>query len=238
MLPIILTSDKTSWALRPQAYLLRKYWPNASFLIGGYTPPPFSLPDGFAFHGIGAFADYPVGKWSNGVIKFLRALDHDLILLLMDDYWLFRDVDEPAIEQLTQYMHAHEQVARICVCTDRLYASGITDYGRYGHLDLIKSDPTSPYHFSYQASLWRRKLLLEILSMGESPWESEQRGDSRLRQAGYLVLGTRQAPLRYTIAVQKGKFTPDGGYQTPTGAMNQDDWQYITDQGWIPAEHL
>ena len=237
MQPIILTSDKTMWALRPQAYLFTRYWPAASFVIGGYSHPPFKLPPRFEFVSLGAFADYPVERWTNGLIKFLRSLADDLILFLLDDYWLFREVDNKAIEELTRFMAARENIARCCVCTDRLYAPGITDYARWGHLDIIKSDSKSPYHFSFQASLWRRTALLDLLVPNETPWDAEQRGDQRLREAPYIVIGTRQAPLRYTIAVQRGQFTPDGGYQTPTAAMNQYDLRYILEQGWIP-EHV
>ncbi len=235
MQPIIITSDKTSWALRPQAYLIQRYWPaHPAIIVGGYTPPSFALPDGFSFHVIGAFKDYPVEKWTDGLIRFLWSIDDDLVLLLMDDYWLFRDVDHGAIGDIAQYMASHRDVARFCLCTDRLGAKGITDYARLGHLDVIKDDPNSYAHFSFQASMWRKDSLLLCLQPGETPWDAETRGDARLRDLGALVLGTRQAPMRYTIAVQKGKFTPDGGYQTPTAAMNQDDLTYILDQGWIP----
>ncbi len=234
MQPIIITSDKTMWALRPQAYLFKRYWMAASFVIGGYSEPPFQLPNGFEFSSIGDFAEYPVDRWTNGVIKFLKSLPDDLILFLMDDYWPFRQVDNKAIYEIAAYMDGHRNIARFCVCTDRLYASGVKDYARYGHLDIIQSDPTSYAHFSFQASMWRRKLLIDLLVPNETPWDAETRGDQRLRDAGYLVLGTRQAPMRYTIAVQKGKFTPDGGYQTPVAAMNPDDMAHVYDAGWIP----
>ncbi len=237
MQPIIITSDKTSWALRPQAHLIRWYWSqHPPITVGGYTPPPFEVPDGFRFYVIGDFKDYPVGKWSDGLIRFLWSVDDDLVLLLMDDYWLFRDVDNAALIHIAQYMTTHHEVARFCVCTDRLGAHGITDYARLGHLDVIKSDPQSPYHFSFQASMWRKDALLMCLRHGETPWDAETRGDERLRDLEALVLGTRQAPMRYTIAIQKGKFTPDGGYQTPTAAMNPDDLTYITEHGWIPED--
>ncbi len=236
MQPIIVTSDKTLWALRPQAYLLRRYWPAASFVVGGYTAPKFALPNRFSFYSIGAFADYPVDRWTNGVIAFLESLEDDLVLFMLDDYWPFRNVDNKAIDEITTYMRGHANVARFCVCTDRLYAKGVTDYDRYGHLDIIKSDPQSYAHFSFQASMWRRTALLEMLRPDETPWDAETRGDQRLKDSKYIVLGTRQAPLRYTIAVQKGKFAPDGGYQTPIAAMNPIDLQYIHDQEWIPDD--
>jgi hypothetical protein len=233
----IYSSDKTSWSLRPFAYLFNRYWSaEAEVSVFGNSPLPFELPANFTFASIGPFL--PAREWTTDLRNALDALDDDVICLLMDDYWIGRKVDTESIGLCYQYMLQHTDVARFDICTDRLYARGMTDYGKLGHLDTIKSDPMSPYHFSYQASLWRRTTLLDCVVPHETPWESEIRGDERLRKLGALVLGTRQAPLRYTIAIQKGKFQPDGGYQTPAHAMNVEDVQYIEAQGWIPAEHL
>jgi hypothetical protein len=232
---LISTSDKTMWALRPQLYLIDKYWPqHGPIIVGGYTRPDFELPQGVTFHSLGKFEDYPVDRWTDGLIKLLDSISDPIIAFLMDDYWIFRNVDQMAVNLMTDYMLKHPEVARFDLTTDRLYAAGIVDYGRLGHLDLIKSDPRSPYNFSYQAALWRRESLRALLVEHETPWQSEMGGDGRLFESGALVLGTRQAPLRYTIAVQKGKFMPDGGYQLPRNAMNDSDLAYILAQKWIP----
>lgn len=239
MQTVILTSDVSLWAVQPQLWLIEKYWKrHGPITIGGYTRPEFALPVGVEFYSIGKFEDYPVQRWTDGLIKLLDSIEDEVILFLMDDYWLFRDVDDRAIHLMTEYMLTHVEVKRFCVCTDRLGAAGITDYMRLGHLDVIKSDPESPYHFSYQASLWQRRDLLDYLAPNETPWESEMSSDTLFRRNKALVLGTRQAPMRYTIALQQGKFTPDGGYQTPNARMNPDDFDYITRQHWIPAEVL
>lgn len=233
----IYSSDKTSWSLRPFAYLFNRYWsPSVKVSIFGNTAPAFDLPANFSFTSIGPFQ--PVSEWTTDLITALNCVNDDLICFLMDDYWINRMVDVMAIRWCKQYMQEHPEVARFDICTDRLYAAGATDYAKVGYLDIIKSDPYSPYHFSYQASLWRRALLLECIEPHETPWESEMRGDARLRELGALVLGTRQGPLRYTIAVQRGKFTPDGGYQSPTNAMQREDVEYIKAQDWIPPEYL
>lgn len=230
---VIYSSDKTSWSLRPFAYLFNRYWSHRQPVsVFGNSPLPFVLPDNFTFMSIGPFL--PVDEWTTDLIAVLNRIDDDVFCLLMDDYWLNRGVDKIGVLWIQSYMRDHPEVARFDICTDRLYASGITDYGKLGYLDLIKSDPQSPYHFSYQASFWRRQTLLDCLVPHETPWDSEIWGDKRLRDLGALVLGTKQAPLKYTIAVQKGVFMPDGGYQTPANAMKQEDVDYITAQGWIP----
>lgn len=234
---VIYSSDKTSWSLRPFAYLFNRYWrDDVPVLVFGNTAPHFELPANFTFTSIGPFQ--PATEWTTDLITALLSITDDVFCLMMDDYWINRPVDHRAICLCYEYMLTHPDIGRFCICTDRTYARDVTDYGTLDDLDVIKSDPLSPYHFSYQASLWRRTTLLDCLVPHETPWNSEIAGDARLRDLGALVLGTRQGPLRYTIAVQKGVFKPGGGYQTPHNAMNVEDVQYILDQGWVPAALL
>jgi len=233
---IIYSSDKTSWSLRPFAWLFHRYWSEEiPVSVFGNSPLPFALPDNFTFTSVGQFQ--PVEEWTTDLIAALHSIKDSIICLMMDDYWLNRQVDEQAVTWCQNYMHCFPEVARFDLCTDRLYSPGIVDYDKVSYLDIIRGDPEAPYHFSYQASLWRREYLLRCIVPHQSPWDSEMSGDQRLRATGGIVLGTRQGPMRYTIAVQRGKFTPDGGYQTPTNAMQPRDVDYIRSQNWIPAEY-
>lgn len=233
---LIVTSDKTSWALRPFAHLMRLYWSqDLPVTVYGNTPPDFKLPFNFHFHSMGAMQ--PVERWTDGLIFALNQIQEEAVILMMDDYWLNRQVNAQAVESIYRYTLEHPEVARFDLTTDRLYAGGMHDYARVGPLDVIISDPHSPYHFSLQAAVWRRSWLLQCLKPHETPWQAEINGDARLRDTGALVLGTRQSPLHYTIAVQRGKFTPDGGYQTPVNALPAEDVKTIVEKGWIP-DHL
>ena len=215
-------------------HLLGKYWPQAPrFLIGGYRMPPSDIRAGF--YRIGRFSDYPVNKWSNSLIEFLRYVEDEIVLLMMDDYWLTAPANHEKITVLADYLQAHQNVARLDLSADRLGASGWTDIETlWGLDDLILSSPQSPYHFSFQAALWRKSLLLDCLVPDESPWESEMYGTDRLAQRGYLVIGTKHPPLRYTIAVQKGKIALDGGYQGKDYSVPIDDAVDILERHWIP----
>lgn len=233
--PIIITSDRTAWSLRPMLHLIEKYWRGLERLtIGGYTRPDFGLPAWVRWRSIGNFNDYPVNKWSDGLIHFLHMIDDEIVLFLMDDYWLNRTVDDHAIVTLTHYMQQHGDIARLDLSSDRFGAAFWFEHGRVENTDLIRSDPATPYHFSYQAGLWRKSLLLDCLETGETPWQSEINGDARIKARRYLVLGTKQPPLRYTIASQHGHLALDGGYQGRDHAVPVEDARYILDQDWIP----
>ncbi len=236
MQPIIITSDVTSWSLRPQFYLLKKYWPHMPRpIVGGYTKPGFHIDADFI--SIGRFADYPVTKWSDGLLNFLKFVEDEYILFLMDDYWLNAPVHHERIMLLADYLQAHEQIARLDLTYDRLNNANWSDVETlWGVNDLIIDTPDSPYHFSYQAALWRKSMLIECIRPHETPWQSEMSGDARLARLGYYVLGTKHPPLRYTIAVQGGKLALDGGYQPEGYGLPAEDAAYIIEQSWIPIQ--
>jgi hypothetical protein len=233
---ICAASDVDLWAVRPFTYLMQKYWGDAEVLIGGYTPPGFPLPDGYEFASIGRFSDYPVHRWSDGILRFLEHIPDDLVLWMMPDFWLVRQADVRTVHALGTYMYAHPEVARIDLTADRLYAANAGDVGAYRHIDLIACHLPVPYHLSFQAGIWRRTELMRYLVPGETPWESEMNGSTRMNEAGAIVLGTRQWPVRYLIAVQHGKLTLDGGYQQPCPVLSDADMEAIRE--WLPVEML
>jgi hypothetical protein len=204
----VLTSDKYLDALGPFAHLLNKYWlPNPTVIVGGFTPPTFDLPKNFTFHSIGRAEDYPVNKWSNALVKLLLELPHDVFGLMLEDYWLTRPVDTGAVAILADYMRQFEYVARLDLTGDRLHSGFAKPYGNVAHIKLIASDPDSQYHCSLMCALWRRAHMLKFLVEGETPWEVELNGTSRLRELRnhLLVLGTDNPPVNHTLAFRGGE---------------------------------
>lgn len=231
---VVLSSDKTIWALRITQYLMARFFPGAQVVVGGYTPPAFRLLPGWEFERIGAFENYPVERWSDGVIRFLSGLRDELVIVMLDDYWLLRAVDVRAVAAIELYMLDNRDVARFDLTLDRANNAAAKPAGYLEHLDLVESTPDIPYHFSFQAAVWRREMLLSLLSMNESPWEAEIRCNGRLINAGWSVLGTRQGPMRYLIGVQQGNLALDGGYQTQAYAMPEKLIGALRDLGYLP----
>lgn len=203
----VTTSDRYLPALRPFAYLLNKYWlPEASVVVAGFDKPHFSLPANFTFVSLGKQADYPFERWSDALIDTLSAVDDPTLVLMLEDYWIIRPVDTTAVDMLNEYLLQEPDVLKIDLTGDRLYAHGVDlYYGYLGYLDLIKSMPGSPYHMSLMAGLWRRDNLLSALITHESPHEVELTGTTRVsHMQNLVVLGTRQWPLKHTLALRGG----------------------------------
>ena len=107
----VLTSDNYLPALRPFAYLFNKYWhKDQPVTVAGFKQPDFDLPSNFTFHSLGNMADYPVGKWSNALIKLLHDFDDEVFTLFLEDYWLTRPVNVQAVQMLDDYMHQFRNV--------------------------------------------------------------------------------------------------------------------------------
>jgi hypothetical protein len=203
---VIMTSDKYLPVLRASSWLLNKYWsPNPDVIVAGFTPPTFDLPSNFHFHSIGKFEDYPFKKWSDALIKLLHEIDDEVVVILLEDYFILRPVDTRNVRILYGYAMQFGYVLKIDLCVDRLYAGGTEMlYGVVEHIDLIKSMPGSPYHMSLWPGLWRKDNLLKVLVPDESPHDIELTGTTRLSHMGndLLVLGTRQFPLRMYSALR------------------------------------
>lgn len=234
-----MTSDKYLHALRPFAWLFQKYWsPEQDVLIGGFTPPDFELPSNFTFHSIGKFEDYPVSKWTNALIKLLNEIDDTAFVLMLEDYWITRGVDRHGVQMCHAYAEQFGYVLRIDLTLDRLFAFGprypaeTPDYGQVGHLDLIRSEPTSQYHMSLMTGVWRRDNLLKVLQPDWDPWKVELRGTNYLQEhhaQDLLVLGQRQWLVRHTLAYRGGN---------PTGAdlsqIRPEDVEAMKAEGILP----
>lgn len=215
MIPVlVMTSDKYIDALKPFFFLYNKYWRPVSIYVrpkvyvGGFTKPPFfdSLSDKAEFISIGKFEDFPINKWSDGLIIALNKVEANHVILMLEDYWITHPVNLVAIDHAVKYCTSHNNVIKFDLMGDRRYAKDADlRFGKYGILELIKSNPGSPYHLSLMTGVWHRELLLNILQQNWSPWDIEIDGTRVLSQfPELLVIGSHQWPLQHTLGFRGG----------------------------------
>lgn len=204
----VTTSDKYLPALLPFSYLFNKYFgSDQQVIVGGFARPTFDLPPNFTFHSIGEQSAYPMAKWTDGVLDLLAAYpDFHHAIILFEDYFISRRVDREAVRMLYDYAVQFRNVAKVDLTGDRLYAAGMTDYNVCDRLDIILSDYKSQYHFSWMAGVWNLDFLRGFLQRGWTAWDCELVGTPKLAMLkdGYIVVGTRQWPLRHTLAHRGG----------------------------------
>lgn len=203
---IVTTHNAYMWALQPFAYLFNTYWSEQQQITALVeSQPSFPLPLNFKTHVIDVDGEgWPKKRWTDGLIKYLHSVKEQYIVILLEDYWLNRQVDIAGIGTFHEYMTFHPRVVRFDLTMDRLYAGGPNwphydpAYDRYGHYDIMNR-PGTEYQMSLQAGMFNKGLLLEILQPGWSPWEVELSGTNVINESeDYVVLGVRQNPVSYT----------------------------------------
>jgi hypothetical protein len=230
---VVMTSNKYDWALRGFFHQWGKYadvFGATDVIVAGYRPPPKEVfkskvaPD---FYKIGEFEDYPAHRWSDSLIKVLDEVADDFFILLLEDYWLIREVNTEGFEAGWDFMMVnHEKALRFDLTSDRLYAKH-QDVFSVDSIDIIQSTELQ-YSLSTQAAIWNKGLLRRLLIPNETPWAVEMNGTGRFVTDGTMdVYGTRQWPMRYQIMIDKGDFKKNGGWLYPPRNLSVSDMREI-----------
>jgi hypothetical protein len=198
-----MTSDIYIDAVRPFVWLLNKYWSNPpEILVAGFTPPKFDLPSNATFFSIGNFSDYPLDKWSDSLLVVLNHIDDEHIIIMLEDYWIVRPVDDYAVRVLYRYAQNSPDVIKVDLAADRLFAGGVKRHQLHiGYIEILESDRSSAYHMSLMTGLWNVNLMKSVLEPGWTPWDVEMSGTTKLSAISNLrVVGTGQWPILHTLA--------------------------------------
>jgi len=146
-----------------------------------------------------------VGQDQQFASNVLLYLDHhctdDVVLLWLDDFFLSQaDADAvAAAERLVQDGEAD------CVRLSKMF----TPVGRPYEPDkrFCYIDKDAQYALSLQAAIWRRDVLRGLLVPGETPWETELEGTTRVRERKHDLrpfLGAAVPILEYQNFYFKG----------------------------------
>lgn len=197
---IVLTCDAYWEAVRVFAWTFGKYWSlEQPVLVGCFAPPPFDLPPNFSWLSIGDNKDYPIQKYSSGLIQFLNMIRDDVFVLMPDDFWLNGPTELAHIQTAVDLAREIPYLLRIDLIRDRDYTNMALRHTRdvfavRDGLEFVKSDHMMPYQMSLAPSVFRRKVLLDCLRDNWTPWEVETTCTAYLHEKGesVLVLGTEQ----------------------------------------------
>lgn len=227
----VFTSDNYHHCLPPFLHLMEKYWPgNHSITIVGFARPDNvgRLDGRVAFLSLGDQANYPWNRYSNALIKFLDHHAPETFILMLEDYWLVREVNDKQVQECYEYTAANPDVLRFDICADRLGSSH--DVGYYKSVDLVQSSPQTMYHMSLWTSIWNRDQMRRVIIPDETAHDIEIFGTTRTRELSPQprVLGTRNYPLRQ-IAALRGRDTVKWNLD----GLSEQDRKELAERGWL-----
>jgi hypothetical protein len=216
---VVLTSNKYVHCLPPFAYLFNRFWDAGQAVkVVRYDVRPPKMPGNFTNFAVGIQEDY---TWARGLQKYLAYHTSDLILLMLEDYFIDKPVNVQAIQKAWQFMMDNPEVAKVDLTDDRLKV----EHDSFDEV-FVRSNGLSQFQTSLQAAIWRKDYLLRFLHPDENPWQFERRGTKRViaaRRMGNfagLILGFKKPPLSYVNA--------KGGEGTQPG-----EWDFKKIPAWL-----
>ncbi len=184
---------------------LFKYWPDCPYSITlGSIEATYADPR-VAPLTIGCDRDY-----SSNLLAMLGRLQHDWVLLWIDDLLLSRRVDTARVVRLFETAQRHGAgVVRLNNAVPYV-APLFSTRGPAAELDEMPKG--APYRVSIGLSLWRRDLLMRLLVPGESAWSIERAGTLRSNDAPdrFFCLarrGAREPLFDIVNGVRRGRWT-------------------------------
>lgn len=158
------------------------------------------------------YQNRPVPTWSRRLKDHLLAIESDYVLLILEDFFLEAPVNEEIINRAVQALKENPNIAHFSFMPTLWEC---IDDGKFE--GFVRRKHITPYKVNTQIGLWRKKELLALLRMHETPWEFEIYSNlrARLRPRKYYCAknGAPQAFVYDAIfagAIHRGKWTEKG----------------------------
>lgn len=144
---------------------------------------------------------YP--DWSSRALEHLHRIPEDYVILMLEDYYLNRMVDETLIETLYHYVQKFDLVCMRLVADPKPEVP-VPGYPLIGFQALGQLNRTNTH-----AAIWKKSALIELITKGESLWEFEINGSVRSNRFAGGICGVWKTALPYEMAVGKGRWFRD-----------------------------
>lgn len=187
---VVATSDEFEDCWTPFFVLLEKYWPDCHHPIilstgeKSFVYPGLDIQSAMAYKRHGDKA-----AWSQRLLHSLEGVKTELVLLLLDDFFINGPVDVDTVNACCRIMQEEQYSVITLTNHDTNRRSKPT-----ANPLLDEVEATSPYRLSTSPALWRKTSLMKYLRPNENVWMFEIFGTRRshkIRDSFYRVNNTQ-----------------------------------------------
>lgn len=184
--------------------LLKKYWPQLKYEIILNTESKTYEIDGLD---ILTPPHNNSKSWSDRLATSLKTAKSNIVLLMMDDFYLKAPVDNGMFEKILLWMSKNEDVGSVTFLNE----PGITKKRVPEVEGFYYRKKRCQYKMTAHITLYRKDLLLNILRKGESAWDFEVNGSFRAAFINKKFIGPIKSskvvfPYDFGSLVVRGKF--------------------------------
>lgn len=225
---IVNTCDTHRHLVRPFAHQWNKHVASDLPVTVAYaTLAPDDLPRNFTCVSLGE----QVGQWSGWMKRYLEGLRDDVILLMLEDFWIVKPVDVERLKQAHEYMLNHPKVDRMELSFIRCdLEAGVHPHVPHKDAGYLQCPSNANWLASVQPSFWRRRSLIAALRDGEDIWTFENEGSNRLRHTDFVTLAVEPPLIWHDIGVHGGKV-----YEYDLQHMSLSDRNELRTLGMLPS---
>lgn len=210
---LVCSCDSYEDAWEPFFKLFDKYWPDCPYdVILNTESKKYSGSDK-----VKCFEFYKKDEkvfYGERLLKHLNMINSDYILILMDDFFFRKTVDQNKIEFCLNELKNHSDIAVFSF--DAVRDELNVDDGIYR--DFVLRPQYGEYKMNFQGALWKKEILIKCIRSFETPWEIETKGSMRtfeMNERFYTLKDLSLSPINYgkkkglTWGIVRGKWVYD-----------------------------
>ena len=195
---LVMSCDRNEDLFGPFYLCMEKYWPNHPEII--YSTETITNP---YYKTISK--NIPLDRWTRRVHETIKEIDSDHILMMVDDIFLRRKVDNEFVLSLEQYVQGN--VAAI----NFEFSFDVEDTEFNDRIN--RRNPFGTYKLSCMCQLWSKEKMLVLFDVNRNPWQFESLNQAHgyeyliSKKGDFLDWGKRPGDWRWGIV--QGKWTQE-----------------------------
>lgn len=154
--------------------------------------------------------------WSKRLIKTLKTIKEDYVILILDDFFILDKVSNEKINFSANVLEENKDIACLNFCNMDSNEGALIDR----EFDIFKKRSiVKAYWINFLPAMWRKSALIELLSPHENPWQAEWFGTLRakLYKWKHYTLADHEEPIiKYDIRFDEGYGLCQGKWTYPT----------------------
>lgn len=207
----IASCDKYYQAWEPFFFFIKKHWPDFNMPVILNTEMKSFTYEGFDIKTFSLYEEGADVRWGKRMLDHLDKVETDYILLMLEDYFLRKDVDEDKLTRLIDLFEENKDISTF----NMIYAP--IRYVKKKQLgDFVLRPRKGSYKFSC-TGLWRVSHLKKYILPHENPWQWEGNGNYRsafTKNRFYMLAKDAEPYLDYGFSydwmgIKKGKWVID-----------------------------
>ena len=144
-------------------------------------------------------------NWSNSLAKTLTHIDTPYVFLIVDDFFLVRTLSNEHINRALTILEDNK-FDRYVFHYPHVVFEGKLDSTSFGST-IYKVQQNAEYTMTLQPGVWNIDFLRECLKEGESPWDFEIKGSTRVNETRPHNIYMEVTEAFHKEAMSRGEFT-------------------------------